>query len=116
MLFRFLATLTILTGISIVGIALEKQNLTLKQKFSQQHYELHELEEQRCRLFLKTQQLGAPPRLFRDWNSEDFKLAKHRRDPGEVVPVPPVLEWQLRSGAAEERFLHSQQSRPHDKR
>lgn len=115
MLFRFLATLTILTGISVVGIALEKQNLTLKQTLSQQHYELHELEEQRCQLFLKTQQLGAPPRLLRDWNSEDFSLSKHSRNTGDVVPVPPVLEWQLRSEATD-RTLFSQQSRPHDKR
>ena len=108
MFFRFIATLAILTGISIYGMSLEKQNLKLKSVVSKQHYELHELEELRSRLFLKTQQLGAPPKLIRDWNSKDLSekyLVKSKeqspKDEAENSP-PPLLEWRLRRDATTE--------------
>ncbi|MBT5018102.1 hypothetical protein OAF98_00400 [Planctomicrobium sp.] len=105
MFFRFIATLAILTGISIYGMNLEKQNLKLKSIVSQQHYELHNLEEQRSRLFLKTQQLGAPPRLIRDWNLKENYLVRTKeqfpKDKSDNSP-PPLLEWRLRRDASTE--------------
>lgn len=108
MFFRFIATLAILTGISIYGMSLEKQNLKLKSVVSKQHYKLHELEELRSRLFLKTQQLGAPPKLIRDWESKDLKdkylVETKKRFPkneAEMTP-PPLLEWRLRRDATTE--------------
>lgn len=93
MLFRFLASLILLTGISIIGITLEKQNLAMKREISLQHYELHHLQEQRSRLFLETQQLGAPPRLLREWKSSSHKYAQHETKSPE--PATPLLEWRL---------------------
>ncbi|QDT32465.1 hypothetical protein Mal48_17110 [Thalassoglobus polymorphus] len=101
MFFRFAATLAILTLISIMGIALEKQKLSLKRAISEQHYQLQALAEERSQLFLKTQQLGAPPRLLREWNSS-IELTENRSVKESSEATPPLLEWRLK-GAGEER-------------
>ncbi len=77
-----------------MGIALEKQKLSLKRSISAQHYQLHDLDEQRAQLFLKTQQLGAPPRLLREWNSST-ELTENR-PLNESSETPPLLEWRLK--------------------
>jgi len=43
LLFRFVAALTLIVAVSLVGIALEKRELALKRAVSLQHYRLHEL-------------------------------------------------------------------------
>ena len=95
MFFRFLATLVILTTISVMGITLEKQNLAVKRAISVQHYKLHDLDEQRSQLFLTTQQLGAIPRLLREW--DETELAYHRSAKKSSDAPLPLLEWRLRA-------------------
>ena len=70
MFFRFAAAVMLVTGISLLGIALEKQNLALKRSISLQHYRLEILQEQRSRLILKTHALGAISRLAEGWDRE----------------------------------------------
>lgn len=92
MFFRFAAALGLLTSIALVAIAIEKQNLSLKRSISLQHYQLQILDEQRCRLILQTQQLGAPPRLMEEWERGDVKLEPAPRVP-QAPLVHPLLQW-----------------------
>lgn len=103
MFFRFAATLAILTGISIYGMSLEKENLKLKRRISEQHYDLHGLDESRSRLYLQTQQLGAPPRLMRDWQSKHNYSARDDSRPADRSSAPPLLQWRLQQNAATNR-------------
>lgn len=64
MFFRFACTIVILTAVSLIGIRLEKENLALKREVSEQHYELQQLNEDRCRLMLEVQKLNAPGELI----------------------------------------------------
>ena len=64
MFFRFVALLCVMTVLALVNLSLEKQSLSLKQQISSLHEELELLNEQRARLYLTTQQLSAPPRLY----------------------------------------------------
>lgn len=95
MLFRFVAALTLVTAVSLLGISLEKQNLALKRTISLQHYRLEILEEKRSRLILKTHQLGAIPRLAA---ASEEPLGNTLVSPDEPAPPkhPPLLEWRLR--------------------
>ncbi|MCA9081093.1 MAG: hypothetical protein KDA58_11080 [Planctomycetaceae bacterium] len=63
MYFRFATAIALVTAISLVGIALEKQNLALKRTISLQHYQLQILREQEARLRLEVHQLKAPHML-----------------------------------------------------
>ena len=73
MFFRIAAGIGLVTAIGLMLIAIEKQNLSLKQAISLQHYQLDALREQNCRLTLKTQQLAAPSRL-----AEEFRPDRSR--------------------------------------
>ncbi len=95
MFFRFTATLVILTTISVLGITLEKQNLAVRRAISVQHYKLHNLDEQRSQLFLTTQQLGAIPRLLREWESTEIAYGQSVKNSADA-PLP-LLEWRLRA-------------------
>ncbi len=100
MFFRFIATLVILTTISVLGITLEKQNLAVKRAISVQHYELHDIDEQRSQLFLTTQQLGAIPRLLREWDDTELAYVQSANDSADA-PLP-LLEWRLRAATVPE--------------
>lgn len=63
MYFRFATAIALLTAISLVGIAMDKQVLALKRAISLQHYQLDILREQEARLRLDVQRLEAPLRL-----------------------------------------------------
>ena len=63
MFFRFGTALAIIFGISLVGIAIEKRNLELRREITLQSYRADQLEEQRVKLRLRAEQLGAPPNL-----------------------------------------------------
>jgi len=108
MFFRFVATLVILTTISVMGITLEKQNLAVKRAISVQHYKLHDLDEQRSQLFLTTQQLGAIPRLLREWDETEFAYARSAKKPANA-PLP-LLEWRLRAAKTPTTALPHKQS------
>lgn len=66
---RFLIALCLMTAVTLMGIAIEKNCLRLKRQISGQHAELQKLEERESQLVLQTQQLGAPPRLLREWGN-----------------------------------------------
>lgn len=98
MLFRFLVAVVLVTGVSLCGIALEKQNLALKRGISLQHYRLEILREKRSRAILRTHQLGAVPRLAEEWD----RTGNHTRtelasEPDETPRLHPLLEWRLRT-------------------
>lgn len=64
MFFRFGAAVVLIVAISLVGIALEKQALSLKRAITLQTYRARQLEERRARLRLESERLGAPQQLL----------------------------------------------------
>jgi len=69
MFLRFAAAIGLITAIGLMTIAIEKQNLSLKRAISLQHYQIEVLREQKWRLALESQQLGALPRLQEEWEN-----------------------------------------------
>ncbi len=70
MFFRFGAAIVLVVLISLVGTALEKRNLELKQVVNLQTYRLQILQEQYAAKRVLAQQLGAPARLFDQLDAE----------------------------------------------
>ncbi|MFQ5734301.1 MAG: hypothetical protein ACE5KM_20375 [Planctomycetaceae bacterium] len=66
MYFRFGFALLLVLAVSLAGVAVEKATLSTRRDISRQHYQLDALREERARLRLRTQKLGAPARLLRD--------------------------------------------------
>ena len=66
MFFRFGITIVLIVGVSLAGIAIEKRTLSLQRSVSLQHYRAEQLEEQRVRLRLRCEELGAPLRLLEE--------------------------------------------------
>jgi hypothetical protein len=98
MLFRFLVAVVLVTGVSLFGIALEKQNLALKRGISLQHYRLEILREKRSRTILRTHQLGAVPRLAEEWDRTGNRNRTEPDPPAAESPrIHPLLEWRLRT-------------------
>lgn len=64
MFFRFGAAVVLVVLIALLGIAIEKRNLSLRRSISLQDYRREQFLEQRARLRLQTEQLGAPGRLL----------------------------------------------------
>lgn len=95
--FRFLALLIILTAVALCNLALEKRQLSLKQKISALHFELDELDERRARLFLTTQQLGAPIQLYADSVGHD--AVQSVQQPVSRPDLRPLLEWKILQSA-----------------
>lgn len=100
MLFRFLATLFLLTACSVLGMRIEKHNLQAKRKISEQYQYLEELQEQRSQLFLQAQQLGAPPRLVQGSKTDETTMSPElipSLPHAETEVIPPLLEWRLQN-------------------
>jgi hypothetical protein len=64
MFFRFAMAVALIVGVSLCGVALEKRTLSLQRAISLQHYRAEQLDEQRVRLRLRCEELGAPARLL----------------------------------------------------
>jgi chromatin segregation and condensation protein Rec8/ScpA/Scc1 (kleisin family) len=64
MYFRFAAAVVLAVLVAVSGIALEKRCLALRRALTREHYRYEVLRELYARQRLKTQQLGAPSRLF----------------------------------------------------
>lgn len=64
MFFRFGTALVLVVIVSLLGIALEKRVLSMKRAISLQHYRFEQLDEQRARLRVRSEQLGAPAQLI----------------------------------------------------
>lgn len=58
MLFRFTAVVALLIALAIAGVAIEKQNLSLRRAISLQDYRRQQLVQQRSRLRLRIEQLS----------------------------------------------------------
>ncbi len=84
MFYRFGGALVLLVIIALGGIAIEKQNLTLRRAVSHQKFRQDVLLEEHAVHRLKAQQLGSPGRLI-----DDLDEAEMRRPQGRP-PVPPV--------------------------
>lgn len=84
MFFRFGGTLVLLVMIALAGIAVEKQNLTLRRQVSHQKFRQDVLLEEHAINRLKAQQLGAPGRLIDDLHESEVQRPSGR------PPVPPI--------------------------
>lgn len=67
MFFRFGSALVLVVLISLAGTALEKRNLELRRMVSHQQYRLDVLLQQHAAHRVQAQQLGAPLRMFEQW-------------------------------------------------
>lgn len=87
MFFRFGAAVVVVVVISLLGIALEKRALSLKRAVSLQAYREDQLAEQRARLRLRCEQLGAPKRLLEtlDANQSGERIEVHAQQPSPRV-------------------------------
>lgn len=74
MFFRFGSALILVVITSLLGIFVEKQNLTLRREISRQHYRMDVLQEEHARLRLRSQQLAAVERLFATIEDEESGL------------------------------------------
>jgi hypothetical protein len=74
MFFRFGSALILIVVTSLLGIFVEKQNLTLRRELSRQHYRMDVLQEEHARLRLRSQQLAAVERLFATIEDKDSGL------------------------------------------
>ena len=63
MFFRFGSAVFLVVVMSLIGIAIEKQNLDLRREISRQHYRMDVLQEEHARLRLRSQRLAAIERL-----------------------------------------------------
>ncbi len=104
MFFRFFAGLSIVVLISLSGIALEKQNLSLRRELSRQVYRLAVLQNAYADSRLKAQRLGAPVRMLDHLQEGQLGMREPTR-PNDVSPRPvPLLNWrqyQLPDGSSE---------------
>jgi hypothetical protein len=59
LMFRFVAALTLLVTVSLVGVGLEKRELALTRAVSLQHYRMDQLLDERARLRIRLHELYA---------------------------------------------------------
>lgn len=83
MFFRFGSALILVVVTSLLGIFVEKQNLTLRREISRQHYRMDVLQEEHARLRLRSQQLAAVERLFATIEDEESGLVPS--EPGSLA-------------------------------
>jgi hypothetical protein len=86
MFFRFGSALILVVVTSLLGIFVEKQNLTLRREISRQHYRMDVLQEEHARLRLRSQQLAAVERLFATVEDEASGLVPSK--PGTLRRTP----------------------------
>lgn len=93
MFFRFGAAVCLVVLISLVGIAIEKQNLERRREISRQHYRMDVLKDEHARLRLHSQKLAAMERLVETIEKKGSEL----KTPEKPVPAPQQQnEGQLR--------------------
>lgn len=80
MFFRFGTALVMVVIVSLLSIALEKRILSVKRTISLQHYRFEQLHEQRNRLRVRSEQLGAPSRLIDAIEDGSVELELVRKD------------------------------------
>jgi hypothetical protein len=80
MFFRFAMAVALIVGVSLCGVALENRTLALQRAISLQHYRAEQLDEQRVRLRLRCEELGAPSRLLELVASGQLTVGSVERD------------------------------------
>jgi hypothetical protein len=85
MFFRFGSAVLLVVLISLVGIAIEKQNLQHRRELSRQHFQMDVLRDEHTRLRLRCQSLASIERLF-----ETIDGLNVRQTPHEFRPVVPA--------------------------
>ncbi|MFN0197931.1 MAG: hypothetical protein ACKVT0_14390 [Planctomycetaceae bacterium] len=71
MYFRFASTICLVVAISLFGVGLEKEALSLRREVSRQHFRADILGDNRAKLRWECEQLGAPQRLIEQLPSEN---------------------------------------------
>ncbi len=90
MYFRFALALLLVVGISLLGIAIEKDNLRLRQQITRQHYRMDVLSERLAGARSETERLGAPSRLVESLESGRIALERaSQSDQTALSPAPP---------------------------
>ena len=94
MTFRFGSALVLAILIAVAGVAIEKRCLELRRALIAQRYRQEALRDLVAQLRLKTQQLGAPTRVFEEIAEERIGADA----PNFVDEIPaerqPLLSWQ----------------------
>lgn len=92
MYFRFGAAIVLLVIVSVIGVALEKQNLAYRRTISQQRYRLDVLVEEYAQKRLQAQRLGAPERTIQSLEEHRGGVTKPSRSaqagPGTSLSIP----------------------------
>jgi len=117
MFFRFGAAVCLVVLISLVGIAIEKQNLERRREISRQHYRMDVLKDEHARLRLRSQKLAAMERLVEtiekkgsDLKSPEKPAPSPPQHEGEQPRRPPLLFWER--PVRDPRFYESSRSTP----
>lgn len=100
MVFRFVGSLTLIVCIALIGVALEKENLSLHREISRQHYRTDILREDYARLQLRSQELGAPTKMLEDLESGRIPVRTPDRVADDGPRKMPLLEWRGRVPSA----------------
>ena len=93
MFFRFGSTVVIVVLISLAGIAIEKQNLSLRRELSRQRYRTDVLLEEHARLRLQTQQMGAPNRMIDALENGKLEIRQPEKSTQSSPRRIPLLQW-----------------------
>jgi hypothetical protein len=99
MYFRFGSALVLVFLMSVGGIAIEKQCLSLRRAVIRQQYRREILADEYARLRLETQQLGAPIRLFETIEHRRMSPATPDALKPETSGKPAFLAWRPRPDA-----------------
>ena len=97
MFYRFGGALFFLILIALAGIAIEKRSLAVRRAISHQQYRQEALLEQYAQSRLKTQQMGAPSRLWDELHGLELKNSNNRS---------PSARPQKSADILDERELH----------
>ncbi len=81
MYFRFASTICLVVVVSLIGVGLEKETLSLRREVSRQHFRTDILGENRAKLRWECEQLGAPQRLIEQLPPENSDAEKSDQDP-----------------------------------
>lgn len=98
MFFRFGSALILVVVTSLLGIFVEKQNLTLRREISRQHYRMDVLQEEHARLRLRSQQLAAVERLFDTIEDEESGLVPSEPGSNTILPAATPSQHDDSSG------------------
>lgn len=99
MFFRFICGMALVVLISLMGVVLDKEVLTLRRRISQQQYQLDDLLEQQARLRLQAQQRGTPTRWLDALEQGKIPLQRLAQPARPRSPQTPLLNWTMRPDA-----------------